>query len=275
MQKSRINRRYGWKRDIKDSRDHNYAAAHRRKAAAILPSVDLEPAFPPCFDQGDLGSCTFNGIGGVFAYVSKRQSTKNVSTIISRLMGYYGERYLEGTVDSDSGAAIRDGIKVLADSGVCREDIWPYEIEKFTQSPDDAAVKDAVLHKAAVYQRVQVNVLDVMTSLSQNLPIVFGFSVPESFEDESVARTGIMPLYNPNESIIGGHCVVIVGYDQAKQILKVRNSWGTEWGQNGYFWMPFTNFTELSSDLWIIPQVLDNQSYLNPLPGIELADEIK
>jgi len=71
------------------------------------------------------------------------------------------------------------------------------------------------------------------------LPVIFGFCVYSSFEGDQVAQTGVMPMPAPNEQVLGGHCVVAVGYDDMKQMVTVRNSWGTGWGQSGYFEMPY------------------------------------
>jgi C1A family cysteine protease len=69
-----------------------------------------------------------------------------------------------------------------------------------------------------------------------------------------VAQTGIVPMPSPQEQLLGGHCVVAVGYDDAQQRFIVRNSWGEGWGKNGYCTMPYAYLTDtdLSSDFWTI-----------------------
>jgi C1A family cysteine protease len=83
---------------------------------------------------------------------------------------------------------------------------------------------------------------------------VFGFSVYESFESQSVASTGHAPMPKPKEPLLGGHAVVAVGYDDSKQWFVVRNSWGTNWGLSGYFTMPYAYLLDgnLSDDFWTI-----------------------
>jgi C1A family cysteine protease len=90
--------------------------------------------------------------------------------------------------------------------------------------------------------------------LASGFPFTFGFSVYQSFETKEVAQTGIVPLPQPNETLLGGHCVVAVGYDDEKQLFKCRNSWGTDWGDKGYFYMPYQYMSNpnLVSDLWTI-----------------------
>ena len=85
-------------------------------------------------------------------------------------------------------------------------------------------------------------------------PFEFGFTVYESFESQEVAQTGVVPMPQQTEKVLGGHAVMAVGYDDAQQRIIVRNSWGTSWGQQGYFTMPYAYLTnhQLSSDFWTI-----------------------
>ena len=95
--------------------------------------------------------------------------------------------------------------------------------------------------------------------LLSGLPVVFGFGVYESFESEEVAKTGIMPIPNKNEKLLGGHAVMAVGYDDEKEHFIIRNSWGLEWGDRGYFYMPYTFIInqKMCSDFWCIENVED------------------
>jgi C1A family cysteine protease len=96
-------------------------------------------------------------------------------------------------------------------------------------------------------------------SLAAGLPFTFGFTVYESFESEQVAETGVVPMPKSNEQIVGGHCVVAVGYDTPSRRFIVRNSWGDGWGDKGYCYLPWAFFTmsqnSLASDIWNIELV--------------------
>src|ERR1043166_8872390 len=101
--------RYGWLPDLPDVRDVVYAAP--RPLIRKLPSkVDLSKLCPPVYDQGQLGSCTANAIGAAFEFELRKQDTTK-DFMPSRLFIYYNERVIEHTVNNDSGAMIRDGIK--------------------------------------------------------------------------------------------------------------------------------------------------------------------
>src|SRR5918912_2497020 len=142
---------YGWVPDTPDARDFLYAAPEA--ALADLPrNVDLRPDCPPVYDQGQLGSCTANAIGAAFEFMQKKQQQQDFMP--SRLFIYWNERKIEGTVDQDSGAMIRDGIKSVHKLGACSEDTWPYDIARFTEKPPDRAYTEALDHQVIVYRRV-------------------------------------------------------------------------------------------------------------------------
>lgn len=243
--------RYGWIPDLPDQRDHLYAAPP--EMLGTLPaSVDLRPQCPPVYDQGQLGSCTANAIAGAIEFDRLKQ--KMPDFMPSRLFIYYNERDMEGTVNSDSGAQIRDGIKSVSQQGVCPESDWPYEITKFTEKPPQTAYQEALLDRAVSYLSL-VQVLNQMKGcLASGYPFVFGFTVYESFESPEVARTGHAPMPGAAEQQIGGHAVTAVGYDDANQWFLVRNSWGNGWGMQGYFTLPYAYVTEsrLANDFWTI-----------------------
>ena len=246
---------YGWVPDIPDQRDHMYAAP--AYVMAKLPSTcDLRTHCPPVYDQGQLGSCTANAIAGAIEFDQMKQGLSDVF-VPSRLFIYYNERAMEGTVNSDSGAQIRDGIKSVSKQGDCPEDEWPYDITKFATKPPPKCYKDAVAHRAILYQRLAQTLNQMKGCIASGYPFVYGFSVYESFESPQVAESGEVPMPSPGERMIGGHAVVAVGYQDAKSQFICRNSWGDQWGDKGYFYMPYAYLLDnnLADDLWTIRAV--------------------
>ena len=243
---------YGWTPDVPDQRDQSFFLA----APIPLPAaVDLRPQCPLVYDQGQLGSCSANAIAGAIEFDRIRQ--KLTDFMPSRLFIYYNERAMEGTVNSDSGAQIRDGIKSVNVSGVCPEREWPYDVSRFTARPAAQCYADARKDRALSYARVPATLNSMLQCLAAGFPFVFGFTVYESFESDEVAKTGIVPLPDLNEKPLGGHAVLAVGYDMAKGLFLVRNSWGDDWGVGGYFWLPFNYAANpnLADDRWVIKLV--------------------
>lgn len=222
---------------------------------ALPPAVDLRPLCPPVYDQGQLGSCTANAVAGAIEFDRLKQKAQDF--VPSRLFLYWNERFLEGGLaqtKQDSGAQIRDGIKSVANQGDCPEPEWPYNVAKFKTKPTTKCYADALKYKAVTYSRLTPTLIQLKQCLASGFPFVFGFTVYESFESPAVASTGHAPMPVKGESSIGGHAVVGVGYDDAKQWFVVRNSWGPKWGMKGYFTLPFPYLTDsnLSDDFWTI-----------------------
>jgi C1A family cysteine protease len=243
---------YGWVPDLPDQRDFAYSAP-TPLLMALPTSVDLRPNCPPVYDQGQLGSCTGNSIAGAIQFEQLKQGLPGF--VPSRLFIYYNERVLENTVSTDSGAQIRDGIKVVAKLGTPPEvPDWPYDITKFADKPPANAFSDAAKNKVMSYQRVTRALAQFKGCLASGYPFVFGFTVYDSFESTTVAQTGIVPMPQSSEKVVGGHAVVAVGYDDPSQRFIVRNSWANTWGMAGYFTMPYQYLleTNLSDDFWTI-----------------------
>jgi len=244
-------RGYGWLPDLPDHRDKLFGAVHA-PAPRLPRRVDLRARCSPVEDQGSLGSCTGNALAGALEFLERKDGVDPLVDV-SRLFIYFNERVIEHTTAEDSGAMIRDGIKTLVKQGVCSERSWPYVIARFAKKPGAGCYKEARDHQVTAYARIER--LDEMRAcLADGFPFVFGFSVYESFESTTVARTGVATMPKRNEKLLGGHAVLAVGYDDVKKRFLVRNSWGTRWGMKGYFTLPYEYLAErnLSDDLWTI-----------------------
>ncbi len=228
----------------KPDQPHRMFAVSKIKTPDV---VDLRRYDIPIWDQGQLGSCTGNGLAAMHDFLRvkilrENSPDKPIDEIIasvkpsSRLFIYYGERAIEGTVNEDAGASIPDGIDVLLNLGVCPERMWPYVESNFKQKPTDACYAEAALHK-----NVHRFYLDSIEAIEQNLAsgytAVFGIDLYSSFD--KIDSDGIMPIPKRGESLEGGHCMEIVGYDRKRQMFIVRQSWGTDYGDHGYIYIPY------------------------------------
>lgn len=245
----------GYRPDSPDPRDYIFGVTYAPHK--LPPALSLRQMMPQVYDQLPLGACTGNAIAGAMEYAE--QQAYDPSGTPSRLFIYYHERVLEGTVNEDAGAEIRDGLKVVANLGVPPEADWPYDINRFTEAPPQQAETDAAAHKAISYARISPGRgAPFRAALASGHPIVFGFSVIERFEELSAGQP-YLSLPDSNDRFIGGHAVLAVGYDFtltrfARPVVEVRNSWGDSWGEAGYFYMDAAYFTDpqLTSDFWAV-----------------------
>lgn len=246
---SKIGRKYGYYR----SRKNMFAVRYAPRLAVPLPTrVDLTPMCPPVVDQGNLGSCTANAIAA--AYQFERMKAGLLPLTPSRLFIYWTEREMEGDTSQDDGAFGGDGIGSLESVGVCDESIWPYDVAQFAVKPSLDAFASAVPH--IVMSRSVVTMLDEIKQALFDVHLVpFGLTIYESFESDAVAANGIVPDPQPNEGVLGGHEIAIVGYDDTTQGFKIRNSWGIGWGLAGYFWASYNYIMSAGSDFEVITQI--------------------
>lgn len=223
-------------------------------AAISLPaSVDLRSGFPDPFDQGKLGSCTGQALVSAVLFDLKKQGQQKPD-MRSVLYLYWQERKMEGRI-GDTGATLTSGIKVLHTIGVCKESLWPYNISTYANTPtaamdaDAATCKDTDLNPMLT-DSLAPNITLIKETLYQQCPIVGGIPIFESFESLVVRLSGKVPMPQPNEKRMGNHAVVFAGYDDSKNAFLMRNSWGSSWGEGGYFWLPYDYVPSYAFDLW-------------------------
>lgn len=236
-------RSYGWRRPAVRVHAIEHSAKLTTAAAAALPdAVDLRSLCPDIYDQGSLGSCTANALAFAIEFLLLRQQRANIPTPLgplrpSRLAIYFDERVMEGTVPTDAGAVIGDGVHVLATEGWIRESDWPYDVTKFAEPPGGYCTTD----RLADFTSLPHDIDAIRGKLAMGFPVVFGVQVYSQIE---TAPGGAVALPTGGTSI-GGHALALVGYDHARRVFLLRNSWGTAWGQAGYGTIPYDYVTSL------------------------------
>jgi C1A family cysteine protease len=246
---------YNHKKDSIDISDHKFHLQIPQKTV-LSTSVDLRKSgfMPPVLNQLNCGSCTANATSNTLRFLLKKENLADWQP--SRLFIYYYSRLLENTVNEDSGAMLRDVMKAVSTYGVCPENNWIYDISKFNVKPSLENEKEALFNiKNFQYLSVQQDLKTIKNTLALNLPILFGITVFDSFESEDVAQTGLVPMPDlENENCLGGHAIMMVGYDDTTQLFTICNSWGDSWGDKGFCYFPYQYILDsnLASDFWCI-----------------------
>ena len=278
--------RTGWLPDFPDFRDYSFdnkellerkevhdlvvpTGLQKLDFGILQTSVNLRRWCSPIEDQGNLGSCTANAGAGIVEYYENRAFHKYLDA--SRLFLYKVSRRL-AHLSGDSGAYIRSTMGALVLFGIPPEDHWPYtdRVPDFDREPDCFCYAFAENYKSIKYFRHDTagmngqSILDrVKLSLMGGVPSMFGFTVYSSISQAQT--TGKIPFPCSTDARRGGHAVVAVGFDdrvlvensnsevKTEGALLIRNSWGKDWGESGYGWLPYEYVLRgLAVDFWSI-----------------------
>jgi len=241
------NRHYGCTPDVFDHRDF-YATFGNTTEIPCAHRIEM----PPVRNQGKLGACTAFAVCASYEHCAIKEGLTDFSP--SQLYVYWNERACNNTTKSDAGSSIRNSIKTTARFGVASDPLWPYVVEKYTTKPPQECYNFATKHKVLAYHRLQKDVQQIKKAISLEHTVNFGFSLTESFE--KTGSDGIIPV--PSGKVLGGHAVVICGYDDDKKEFTVQNSWGNTWGDKGFFYMSYDfAVSPYCTDFWVITFVDD------------------
>ena len=220
------------------------------KASKLPPKVDLRSMMTAVESQGEIGSCTANATAGAYEYLVR--TTQNADYDVSRLFMYYNARKSQGLEDEDSGALIEWLMEQMSTKGACSETTWPYNTKKFTKKPPKEAYEEAKNYKITKYEHVETDLNTWKSVLAEGYPIIFGIQIYESFENP---RKGKITMPRSNEECLGGHAMCCVGYSDPDKVFIVRNSWGEQWGNGGYCYIPYDYMMDEDfngGDSWVI-----------------------
>jgi C1A family cysteine protease len=245
----------GWIPDLPDFRDYRLKAARPLPSEAALPAVHSNRAKQSAVrDQLSIGSCVGMSAAAAVEYL-RRTDLDDFSTIYSPLYLYYRCREFRGWQNEDTGAHIRDAMKVLANLGGAQESSWPYRPARFARPPSRKAEKEATRWQLGAYHRCDT-LQDVLGAIAQGMPVVGGFTCYSSLFTAEVDRTGVVPMPGRGDRVEGGHAVLFTGYDQSSRLVEFKNSWSEAWGDGGYGRLPFAYLMsrDLSDDFWALSE---------------------
>jgi hypothetical protein len=227
--------------------------------------VDLRQYCSPVEDQLTISSCNACSVVGALEYLMIRAGKPLIN--LSPMFVYYNGRRLAGMENQDSGLMSHHATAAVMAYGACEEKVWPYKVEKYAVPPPRNCYQDATRFEAIQYARLASSE-EAKVSLSEGVPVVFGFDMPRAYYD-AAATTGIMPnagAFDSNPQT--GHSMLVVGYDDAEKTWLVRNSWGDDYGEKGYVRIPYDLASKYvwNDDMWVMGSLatLDRARLLGP-----------
>ncbi|MEM7180507.1 MAG: C1 family peptidase [Spirochaetota bacterium] len=232
-------------------------AASKVSVEDLPPKVDLRQYMTPVESQGQLSSCVANAVAGAYEYLVKRFEGEDAYDV-SRLFVYYNARELEEVEIADQGSFISLAIQGLKKYGACAEETWEYDEGVVNEKPSEEAYEEAGDFLVEDTQLIPNDLNAWKQALAEGYPIIFGISLYKSFDKHK--KKGHVPMPTNNEASReshGGHSMLCVGYSDPDQFFIVRNSWGTDWGDEGHCYIPYnylTNDKFNDGDNWIIRQ---------------------
>lgn len=227
-----------------DSRDYRYQG----QRLELREQVDLREWDSAVEDQSTLGSCVGSAIAAAYEHITRRQASDQFVEL-SKLFIYYNARVLEDAVSLDQGATLRNGLQGCKVYGICREDLWPYKLEQFDDRPPDTAYEDAK-HRLIKEYRSLSGLSEILDALDAERPVVIGVTLYEPFLYLD-AEHSTVPMPQEGDITAGDHAMVLVGYDQSKKLLLAKNSFGKDWGDQGYCWIPYDYAEKYIFEQWV------------------------
>ncbi len=246
----------GCKKDPKDLRDI--------PMGLVLPSIPVPKSFDytlymsPVRDQKNEGTCVaFASVVGVKEYFDSKEYKKLLE--LSPRFVYNLCKKFDGAPDEE-GTYPRVAMKVLLNYGVCPESFWPYKPHQ-KDLPKKKADTSAKKYRIKAYARLK-SLIEMKRSLLVNGPFLAGVEVFESWFEKKVEKTGLIPMPKQGEELAGGHAVCIAGFDDAKGLLKFKNSWSAKWADKGYGYLPYEYIKKHCSDAWSATDLIEDPKAL-------------
>ena len=246
-------------------------------ASNLPPAIDLSANFPPAGNQGMQNSCVGWAVGHALKSYQERLEERwpfGLATVFSPAWIY---NQING--GRNDGSLIYEALKLIVDKGAATWQTMPYDHRNYRSQPTDAATREARHYRASGWSRVG-GTRQIKAALFNRLPVVVGMRTYDSFN----RLRGTNSVYNTFRGAdLGGHAVTIVGYDDHRfgGAFKIVNSWGTGWGDGGYFWLPYRHFRQVVSEAYVLQDSRNgqepspntpNRPVAEGLPNLQVAD---
>lgn len=248
--------------------DHYLMSEKKLKISGVQMSkmrknCNLSENFLDVYDQKRFHSSTANAIASVIEYNFNicPEHERKVKRVSRMHIFNLGRQIQDGneSLQKNTGTSIRETLKQVNKYGIVDTSSFPYSVGYSTYVIKSNNIKGYYRGRFK-YRKVHKDLSSFKTCLSVlKQPIIFGFSVYDSFHDKlKWDNDGVMPIPKSTEKLIGLQTAVAVGYSHKRKAFLIRNSWGREWKNDGYFFMPFDYFTSKNcSSFWTVELEID------------------
>ena len=211
-------------------------------------SFDLSEFLPPVRSQGQQGSCSAWATSYYMKYLQENIE-HGVDSIVPILSPAY--TYNTITMGECEGTAVTAHLQLLKDQGVCTWSSFPYTDQECIDQPNELHHEEASFSKIADFKRLSgENMIDEMKALLVNqIPIVLSVALDQEFgKKDALNLTAYREHPMTSEDVTCSHAMLAVGYDDDKDAFKLVNSWGPEWGDDGFVWVDYEAFANVLND---------------------------
>lgn len=236
-----------------DHRNHFY----ENKNSNLKEEVNLRPFSSKVRNQVNLRSCSSEAVVGAYEILLKKEFPEQFVNLSPLFVHHNAKMYESRRPVLEAGVYIRDAIRSVKHFGICSEDIWPYSQQNFSFHPTEESYNDAKKRKLKHYFRLK-NFDDLLDALTNELPVISAIKTFSNFTQFGWNGTSYLDIPGQKDFMIGGHAVTVIGYNQNKEYLIAKNSFGPLWGDAGYFYISFDYARSHFLDSWTIGIDLQN-----------------
>lgn len=213
--------------------------------------VDLSPYCPQVRNQGDIFSCVGWAVG-YGAMTIRRAIRENWTDKTTITQNAYSALFIYNQIREGNcrqGASLSKAMEFLRQTGDCPANVFDFDTEDCAKIPDASvkalAIQDTISDYLTLFglqDDARSKIWKVKRALAQQEPVIIGMAIRQNFYQLNKARFWWPDLGNTNPA--GGHAMTVVGYDDQLQAFLLFNSWGTNWGEQGYIRVKYDAFAE-------------------------------
>ncbi len=227
---------------------------------SLPESYDLSTFLPPIGNQGQQGSCASWAVSYYMKSLQENLKTEFPNTTATIMSPSY--TYNQITRGECKGTSISETLDLIMEKGVCSISEFPYSDSNCSLQPTDSVIKLAQNAKISYYKNLSGNnmVLEMKTLITEQTPIIIGTYLSDEFGNVDEFDLVAYREHQVNYGSERCHAMLVIGYSDTYNAFKVVNSWGSDWGNEGFIWIDykaFENVLDKNAEFKVI-----NQAYI-------------